>query len=64
MTEQPISRKKLESFFRSARETTEGIDDEHRFLYVIGRNILADAGLVSLILGDFDEEKGDEKRND
>jgi hypothetical protein len=56
MTEKPaISREKLETFFRSAKETTEGIDDNNRFLYVTGRNILADAGLASLFLGDFDE---------
>lgn len=56
MTEKPISRQKLESFLRSAKETTEGVDDMNRFLYITGRNILADAALASLILGDFDEE--------
>jgi hypothetical protein len=57
MTDQPqLSRHKLETFFRSAKETTSNINDNHRLLYVTGRNILADAGLVSLILGDFDED--------
>lgn len=56
MTEKPISRKKLETYFRSARQTTEGVKDTNRFLYITGRNILADAALTSLILGDFDEE--------
>lgn len=56
MNEKPISRKRLETFFRSAKETTEGIDDNNRFLYVTGRNILAEAGLASLYLGDFDED--------
>ena len=56
MIEKQISREKLEIFFRTAREQTQGITDRNRFLYITGRNILADAGLASLILGDFDEE--------
>jgi hypothetical protein len=57
MTEKPISRKKLEAFFRSSKETTEGIDNHYRLLYVMGRNVLSDIALTSLILGDFDEDE-------
>lgn len=55
MTDKPISREKLEAFFRSAHQTTEGVDDPNRVLYITGRNILADAGFVSLKLGEFDD---------
>jgi len=56
MTEKPISRKKLEAFFRTARQTTDGADNDYRLLYLMGRNVLADVGLASLVLGDFDED--------
>jgi hypothetical protein len=56
MTEKPISREKLKAFFRSAKQTTESADNDYRLLYLMGRNVLADVGLASLVLGDFDEE--------
>ncbi len=56
MTEKPISREKLMVFFRSAKQSTEGADNNYRLLYIMGRNTLADIGMTSLIMGDFDEE--------
>jgi hypothetical protein len=56
MIGKPISREKLMVFFRSVKQSTEGADNNYRLLYIMGRNTLADIGMTSLILGDFDED--------
>lgn len=58
MTEKPLSRKKLVEYLKSAKIDTTfmNIDTEKpRFMYSLGRNMLADVLISGIMMGDFDE---------
>ena len=56
MTEQPISKTKLLKQLREAKIDISTCTDDHRMMYGLGRNILADILIAGICMGDFDED--------
>ena len=55
MEQKPCSKKKLVSYLKSAKVDTTTMDNDSLYLYSAGRNILADAMIVAICTGEFDE---------
>lgn len=56
----PLSREKLLEYLKSCKKPTGDIDTNHRFIYITGRNALADDIFLAIHFGEFDmkeEEK-------
>lgn len=51
----PCSKKKLVKYLKSAKVDTANMDNDTLYLYSAGRNILADAMIVAICTGEFDE---------
>ena len=51
-----ISREKLIAHLKEIIVSTEGIDNDFRFIYIIGRNMLAENILAKIVCGEFDGE--------
>lgn len=55
MTDKPISREKLLAYLRSTKTDAGDSSNEYRYMYITGRNILADVMITGIMFGDFDE---------
>ena len=51
-----ISREKLIAHLEETIVPSKGTDNDYRFIYVIGRNMLAENMLAKIICREFDEE--------
>jgi hypothetical protein len=56
MTPKSISRDKLIAHLKETIVPAKDTDNDYRFIYVIGRNMLAENMLAKIICGEFDEE--------
>jgi hypothetical protein len=53
-TDRPISREKLMDYLKSMYTNPTTVDNDQRYLYVIGRNAVLDILVASVYCGDFD----------
>lgn len=50
-----ISKQKLLEYLQSAKVVAHDNDNPARYMYCLGRNMLADVVIASVRMGDFDE---------
>ena len=55
--QKPLSKQKLLEYLKSAKIDSSYITYEPRYMYTIGRNMLADVLIAGIIMGDFDEDE-------
>lgn len=53
--ERKISREKLLAYLKSTKLDAGYTTNEYRYMYITGRNILADVMITGIMFGDFDE---------